>query len=644
MAVLSGTAPPLYVGDLHPDVTDDQLYEGFSSIGTVSSVRVVRDTVTGRSLGYGYVNYVATLDASKAVTEMNHAMLNGKPVRVMWSLKDPIARNSGVGNLFVKNLHESINNVGLQNIFMKFGRILSCKVATGQDGRSKGYGFVQYESEEDANNALQNLHCTIVKENEKPLFVGKFIKKSERNVPNPEAKFTNLYVKNIDQDFTEDLLREKFARFGPISNLIISKDENGNSKGFGFVNFECPDDAKRAVEALDGMDLGSKTLYVARAQKKHERQEILRRLFEERRNEQILKYQGSNLYVKNIDDNVTDEELRKHFSQCGTITSAKLMRDNRGLSKGFGFVCFSSTEEANKAVVTLHGHMFHDKPLYVAHAQRKEERQAQLQLQYSRLSEQAATVVPPPYQHLYYPSPSVMSQMAPRQGVMYQPFGLRSSSWRPNVFSPYTGQGYQPLPSPVVPNNQRHHRQNRGRSNGHFQTQNGQTASVISNMQQAAQSLAILKDTGSNQHNGQTTKYTSNGHASKYTPNGRSWEISDGQSMAPSSTAASSNGSGAQGSEMLNSLLAAATPQQQKNILGERLFPIVKKQKNDLAGKITGMLLEMDNSELLLLLESPDSLNNKIEEAVQVLKLSKAKVGSQEVLQTNYLSTEVAVS
>lgn len=56
------------------------------------------------------------------------------------------------------------------------------------------------------------------------------------------------------------------------------------------------------------------------------------------------------------------------------------------------------------------------------------------------------------------------------------------------------------------------------------------------------------------------------------------------------------------------------------------------------------MLLEMDNSELLVLLESPDSLAAKVEEAVKVLQLSKAKIGSQESLQPNYLSSEVAVN
>lgn len=64
----------------------------------------------------------------------------------------------------------------------------------------------------------------------------------------------------------------------------------------------------------------------------------------------------------------------------------------------------------------------------------------------------------------------------------------------------------------------------------------------------------------------------------------------------------------------------------------------------DLVAKITGMLLEMDNSELLVLLDSPESLAAKVEEAVQVLKLSKAKVSSPDALRSNYLSAGVAVN
>jgi len=72
-------------------------------------------------------------------------------------------------------------------------------------------------------------------------------------------------------------------------------------------------------------------------------------------------------------------------------------------------------------------------------------------------------------------------------------------------------------------------------------------------------------------------------------------------------------------------MLAAAPPQEQKQMLGERLFPIMQNMYPELAGKITGMLLEIDNSELLHMLESSESLKAKVEEAVAVLQAHQAK-------------------
>uniref|UniRef100_A0A4W4DWS3 PABC domain-containing protein n=1 Tax=Electrophorus electricus TaxID=8005 RepID=A0A4W4DWS3_ELEEL len=73
------------------------------------------------------------------------------------------------------------------------------------------------------------------------------------------------------------------------------------------------------------------------------------------------------------------------------------------------------------------------------------------------------------------------------------------------------------------------------------------------------------------------------------------------------------------------SMLAAAPLLEQKQLLGERLYPLIQALHPNLAGKITGMLLEIDNSELLHMLESPESLHAKVEEAVAVLQAHQAK-------------------
>ncbi|CAM8913650.1 unnamed protein product [Rhodiola kirilowii] len=257
----------LYVGDLHPDVADEQLVQAFSEFQSLASVRVCRDTRNNdKSLGYGYLNFQSAQDAAQALKTKNHMKLNGKPVRLMWSKRDSDFRRNGIGNVFVKNLSESVDHEKLEDKFKEFGNILSCKVGTSEDGSSKGYGFVQFETEDAANSAIKMVNGTDF--HGKKIYVGPHVRKADRALPNPDDQYTNLYVKNLDVDITEEELREMFSKFGTISSPVISVDEHGSSKGFGFVNFVKPDDARRAVEAMNGLQLGSKVLYVGRAQKK----------------------------------------------------------------------------------------------------------------------------------------------------------------------------------------------------------------------------------------------------------------------------------------------------------------------------------------------------------------------------------------
>jgi len=75
------------------------------------------------------------------------------------------------------------------------------------------------------------------------------------------------------------------------------------------------------------------------------------------------------------------------------------------------------------------------------------------------------------------------------------------------------------------------------------------------------------------------------------------------------------------------SKLASMSQQEQKQALGEAIYPQIHEKAPHMAGKITGMLLEMDNNELLGLLESPDYLDKKVQEAISVLNFHEQQEG-----------------
>ena len=103
-------------------------------------------------LGFKFVT------AERALDTMNFDPIKGRPCRIMWSQRDPSLRKSGVGNIFIKNLDKSIDNKALYDTFSAFGNILSCKIAQGEDGNSKGYGFVHFDTEEAAEDAIAKVN------------------------------------------------------------------------------------------------------------------------------------------------------------------------------------------------------------------------------------------------------------------------------------------------------------------------------------------------------------------------------------------------------------------------------------------------------------------------------------------------------
>lgn len=261
--------------------------------------------------------------ACHAKDVLNFTHVNGKPIRIMFSQRDPSLRKSGYANLFIKNLDPSIDHKALLETFSAFGNVLSCKVAIDSNGKSKGYGFVQFDVEESAQSAIKRLNGMLI--NDKQVYVGNFVRRQERNREKGMPKFNNVYVKNLAESLTEEDLRNMFGKYGSITSAVVMKDGNGKSRCFGFVNFENHDAAAAAVEGLNGSaSADDKVLYVGRAEKKSEREAELRAKFEQERISRFEKLKNANLYLKNLDENINDEKLKELFSEFGTITSCKV--------------------------------------------------------------------------------------------------------------------------------------------------------------------------------------------------------------------------------------------------------------------------------------------------------------------------------
>lgn len=677
----------LYVGDLHPLATEALLYSRFSEIGPVLSARVCRDLATRNSLGYGYVNFEEPKDAERALENLNYESFMGRPIRIMWSQRDPSLRKSGRGNIFIKNLDKSIEQKELYDTFGYFGRILSCKIAMDEHGVSRGYGFVHFEKEECAERAIEKINGMLIRD--RVVYVGKFIPRSDRKSFSGKQRFNNIYVKNFPPDTTDSKLREMFVEFGEIKSCCVEKDAEGKSKGFGFICFLEPDHAEMAVKVMHGREINGRPLYASRAQRKEERQEELKQRLEKQRAERQSKYvSGVNLYVKNLDDSIDDERLKEAFCQYGPITSAKVMTDPSGRSKGFGFVCFTQPEQAARAVTEMNATLVGSKPLYVALAQRKEDRRAKLIAEHQQrlaqyrtsmtqmLPAAAAHAAAPSYfpptafpqaQRFYHPTSAMISSQPrwnrataltggmPTQlggGVPTRPPMPSHYLGAPNPAAGMTasqmaamaqlrspaGVGRQMVPSgmPTMPtgphlsgsammNPITGQRQSTGRPAVPMQQvmasaggmpQRPSMASVVAApasvrpvVQQVPRAMmqsgmANITGTAGNVRFNQTARNVST------------------QPTQPPIMPTILAPLGDQ-SPLTVSALAQLSEEEQKRTLGERLFPLVQEIYPSLAQKLTGMLLGVDNAEVIHLLESKESLRAKLEEGINVLKSSR---------------------
>jgi len=626
--------PTLYVGDLAPDVTDQYLFDMFNRIAQVLSVRICRDASSRKSLGYGYVNFQRQEDADLALERLNFERVRGRPCRIAKSNRDPQKRKAGLGNLFVKGLPEDTDSKTLYDVMSAFGAIDSLKVPYKEESvtgslKCRGYGFVQFSSVEVADKLLVDLNSQIKAPIEvlgKAVQVEKF---KPRNLRQNQIK-TNVIIKNLPPSCDLQQFEALYSRFGKAKVLpqssapcvkLVYDEEQGVCKGYGFVDFESPESAQRCVIELDGSKpaAAAATDDISPGPQAfiHKSKSALNRERQLMRNSSppVNRYpNGQNLYLKNLADDVTDATLMEEFSKFGgRIISAKVkVHQETKASLGHGFVCFSTPQEAEAAFNEIKSktpYYFRTKPLYIAFAQTKNERQEFLRMQRSQIpGVYAPTSFAPSYPYpprigdpmSYYPGAQSTLVRATNQGVPYTSGGGRGGYNEPRL--PFQ---QPPVAYPV---------QRRGPNTNPNPTDGPRPFPRGENRQ------ARLGQGGFPRENRVQVQ------------NSGPWPAANPvQTRGP----VVGGGGGPQQSQnppqvpqrvpILNAQdIARMSPEQAKRMIGENMYPAISSMldgpNKSRAGKITGMLLEaLDAAELLNLLEDKRALEDKLNEALRVL-------------------------
>ncbi|XP_076051672.1 ELAV-like protein 1 isoform X11 [Oratosquilla oratoria] len=300
----------LIVNYLPQNMTQEEIRSLFASIGDLESCKLIRDKVTGQSLGYGFVNYVRTDDAERAINQLNGLRLQNKTIKVSYAR--PSSEAIKGANLYVSGLPKSMTQQDLEGLFRSYGSIITSRILCDNiTGLSKGVGFIRFDQRVEAERAIQKLNGTIPDGATEPITV-KFANNPSNNnkavpplaaylsplarrfggpIHHPAGRFRYspvsgdnllgnsllpassswcIFVYNLAPETEENILWQLFGPFGAVQNVKVIRDLQTNKcKGFGFVTMTNYDEAVVAIQSLNGYTLGNRVLQVSFKTNKH---------------------------------------------------------------------------------------------------------------------------------------------------------------------------------------------------------------------------------------------------------------------------------------------------------------------------------------------------------------------------------------
>jgi len=410
----------VYVGNLAWEVSWQDLKDLMKTLNH-EVVRVdVMQTIDGRSKGCGIVEFATPEGAAEAVLTLNDTELAGRRIFVREdrensnngiSGRDQPARGGRYNNhrnrqhgnsmvssgpesqsrrVYVGNLSWDVAQSDLEDHMRTAGDIVRADVICEHNGRSKGCGIVEFETEEGAQNAIETLTHTdlrgrsiFVREDRegngsegkgghRPRNIGGY------SMNHNQTSNNSVYVWNLSYDVSWQDLKDHMRKAGNVDQATILTGNDGSSSiGCGIVVYQSARDAARAIRELQESDLKGRPVRlredkVASTGSRSDRGSRGGRgggrggrQGEKSGYSDELDSKVTQLYVGNLSYDTTWRDLKEHFKQAGEVVRADVKSSDNGRSKGFGIVRFGCPEDAEAAISTLCGIELDGRPLEV---------------------------------------------------------------------------------------------------------------------------------------------------------------------------------------------------------------------------------------------------------------------------------------
>ncbi|XP_047103498.1 ELAV-like protein 1 isoform X1 [Schistocerca piceifrons] len=340
----------LIVNYLPQTMTQEEIRSLFSSIGEVESCKLIRDKVTGQSLGYGFVNYHRPEDAEKAINTLNGLRLQNKTIKVSYAR--PSSEAIKGANLYVSGLPKNMTQQDLENLFSPYGRIITSRILcdnitetsektsssepesmepTSLTRLSKGVGFIRFDQRIEAERAIQELNGTVPKGSTEAITV-KFANNPSNNnkaIP-PLAAYLAPQARRFGGPIHHPTGRFRYIPLSPLSST--GKTMLAINKGL------------QRYSPLAG-DLLANSMLPGNA----------------------MNGSGWCIFVYNLAPETEENVLWQLFGPFGAVQSVKVIRDlQTNKCKGFGFVTMTNYDEAVVAIQSLNGYTLGNRVLQVS--------------------------------------------------------------------------------------------------------------------------------------------------------------------------------------------------------------------------------------------------------------------------------------